>query len=191
MAEALPFSSEGETAAGMSRLSERLCSLGLSAGSLDALESCLRQELRQDLLTAIELMRQCFVKVHACHLRLEQDPETGEEWLVLDVTLQEDVDAALTHFDIYTDDLPCLDALSVQTWIDGTGHRINREWQIEKLRHTGRRLGRIGNRLVVVHVQNRHVFLRRQPVFCVVEMLREDGPECLVISLATLFTPSL
>jgi hypothetical protein len=34
---------------------------------------------------------------------LEQDPETGEEWLVLDVTLQEDVDAVLAHCDVYTD----------------------------------------------------------------------------------------
>ena len=44
----------------------------------------------------------------------------------------------------------------------------------------------IGNRLVVVHGQNRHVFLRRQPVLCAVEMLREDSPECLIIRLATL-----
>jgi hypothetical protein len=87
----------------MSLLSEQLCSLGLSKGPLDALEYYLRQGLRQDLLTAIELMRQCFVKVHAYRLRLEQDPETGEEWLVLDVTLQEDVDAVLAHCDIYTD----------------------------------------------------------------------------------------
>ena len=103
MADALQASPEGETAAGMSRLSERLCSLGLSAVPPDALAYCLRQGLRQELLTAIELMRQCFVKVHGCHLQLEQEPETGEEWLVLDVTLQEEVDAVLTHFDISTD----------------------------------------------------------------------------------------
>ena len=94
---------DGGAATEMSQLSEQLCSLGLSEGPPDALEYCLRQGLRQDLLTAIELVRQCFVKVHACHLRLEQDPETGEEWLVLDVTLQEDVDAVLAHCDVYTD----------------------------------------------------------------------------------------
>jgi hypothetical protein len=28
-------------------------------------------------------MRQCFAKVHACRLRLEQEPEMGKEWLEL------------------------------------------------------------------------------------------------------------
>ena len=88
-------------------------------------------------------------------------------------------------------DCPCLETLPVQAWIDGTGHRIYREWQSEKMRHTGCRLCRIGNRLVIVHRQNRHVFLRCQPVLCVVEMLREDGSERLIIGLVTLFTPPL
>jgi len=78
-------------------------SLGFSEVAPGALEYCLRHELRQDLLTAIDLMRQGFSKVYACHLRLEQDPETGEEWLGLDVALQEDVDAVLAHYDVYTD----------------------------------------------------------------------------------------
>ena len=42
-------------------------------------------------------------------------------------------------------------ALPVQAWINGTGHCINGEWQIEKLHYMGRRLCRIGNRLMVVH----------------------------------------
>jgi len=41
MADALQSSPEGETAAGMSRLSARLCSLGLSERPLAALEPCL------------------------------------------------------------------------------------------------------------------------------------------------------
>jgi hypothetical protein len=35
------------------------------------------------------------------------------------------------------------------------------------------------------------VLLRCQPVLYVVEMLRKDGPECLIIGLAILFAPPL
>ena len=103
MVHVLQSEPDGGTTPEMWLLSEQLCSLGLSEGPPDALEYRLQQRLREDLLTAIELMRQCFVKVHAYRLRLEQAPETGEEWLVLDVTLQEDVDAVLAHCDVYTD----------------------------------------------------------------------------------------
>lgn len=103
MPDALQTNPDGGAPAGMSLLSERLYSLGLSEVAPGALEYCLRHELRQYLLNAIDLMRQGFSKVYACHLRLEQDPETGEEWLVLDVALQEDVDAVLAHYDVYTD----------------------------------------------------------------------------------------
>jgi len=79
----------------------------------------------------------------------------------------------------------------VQAWINGTSHCINGTGQIEKLRYTGRCLCRIGNGFLIIHVQNRDVLLRCQPVLCAVEMLREDGPEGLIIGLATLFTPPL
>ena len=84
MVHTLQSDPDGGTTTEMSLLSEQLCSLGLSESPPDALEYGLRQGLRKDLLSAIEIMRQCFVKAHACRLRLEQDPETGEEWLVLD-----------------------------------------------------------------------------------------------------------
>ena len=43
-------------------------------------------------------------------------------------------------------------------------------------------------RLVIVHGQNRYMFLHRQPALYTVEMLRKDGPERLIISLAALCT---
>jgi hypothetical protein len=82
---------------------EQLCSLGLSEAPPDALTYCLRHGLQQYLLAALTLIRQCFSSVHACRLRLEQDPEAGEEWLVLEVALQEDVEKVLAGCDAYTD----------------------------------------------------------------------------------------
>jgi hypothetical protein len=79
----------------------------------------------------------------------------------------------------------------MQAWINGTSHCINGKGQIEKLRYTCRCLCRIGNGFLIIHVQNRDVLLRCQPALYVVEMLRKDRPECLIIGLVTLFTPPL
>ena len=101
MTETLQSSSARETEASLTP--ERLCSLGLSDEPPAALAYCLRHGLRQYLLLAIDLIHQCFSSIEACHLRLEQDLDTGEEWLVLEVTLQEDVEEVLTSCDAYTD----------------------------------------------------------------------------------------
>ena len=103
MTDALQSNPAGGMTAEVSLTPERLCSLGLSEVTPDALAYCFRHGLRQSLLIAIALLRQCFSSVHACRLRLEQEPETGEEWLVLDVTLQEDVEKVLAGCDAYTD----------------------------------------------------------------------------------------
>jgi len=103
MTEALPSSSAREMPAEVLLPPEWLCSLGFSDVPPDALAYCLRHGLRQYLLIAIDLMRQCFSGVEDTHLRLEQDPETAEAWLVLDVTLQQDVEEVLASCDTYTD----------------------------------------------------------------------------------------
>ena len=103
MAEALQSGSAGEMTAEVSLTPEQLCALGLSEVAPDALSYCLQHGLQHYLLLGIDLIHQCFARVDACHLRLEQEPETGEEWLVLDVTLQEGVEEALANCDAYTD----------------------------------------------------------------------------------------
>ena len=103
MTEALPSNPAGRMTAEMSLTPERLCSLGLSEVTPDALAYCLQHGLQQYLFTAIALIGQWFPSIHACRLRLEQEPETGEEWLVIEVTLQEDVDEVLSSCDAYTD----------------------------------------------------------------------------------------
>jgi hypothetical protein len=87
MTETLQSSLTREMAAEGALTPERLCSIGLSDVVPDAVAYCLQPGLRQYLLLAIDLMHQCFSSVEACHLRLEQELDTGEEWLVLEVTL--------------------------------------------------------------------------------------------------------
>jgi hypothetical protein len=103
MTEAMQSKPIGGITAEVSLTPERLCSLGLSEVTPDALAYCLRYGLWQYLLTATTLIGQCFPSIHACRLRLEQEPETGEEWLVIEITLQEDVDEVLSSYDAYTD----------------------------------------------------------------------------------------
>jgi hypothetical protein len=103
MSEILPSNLEGGITTEVSLTPERLCALGCSDVAPEALEYCLRQGLWQYLLVALDLVREYFASVQACQLRLEQDPETGEAWLVLEVTLQKDVDTLLADYDVYTD----------------------------------------------------------------------------------------
>ena len=63
MTETLQSSSAREMTAEASLTPERLCSLGLSDVTPDALAYCLRHGLRQYLLLAIDLMHQCFSSV--------------------------------------------------------------------------------------------------------------------------------
>jgi hypothetical protein len=70
--------------------------------SHDALAFCLRQRLLRPLLIAIDLIKQYFPKVQDLHLQLDQDPETGDEWLVLDITVQGEVDDVLESYEAYT-----------------------------------------------------------------------------------------
>lgn len=103
MTETLQSHQAGGITAEVSHTPEWLCSLGLSEVTPDALVYCLRHGLQHDLLVAITLIRQCFASVQACRLRLEQEPETAAEWLVIEITLQADVDAVLASCDAYTD----------------------------------------------------------------------------------------
>jgi hypothetical protein len=61
------------------------------------------EELLRYLPVAIDLIGRCFSSIQDLHLQLEQDPEVGEEWLVLDVTIQGEVEEVLNEYDNYTD----------------------------------------------------------------------------------------
>ena len=71
--------------------------------SEDLLRFCSQQGILPYLPIAIDLVRTCFPSLQELHSQREQDPETGEEWLVLDVVIQGDEEQVLDAYDRYTD----------------------------------------------------------------------------------------
>lgn len=64
---------------------------------------CSEHGLLSYIPVAIELIERCFPPLQDLHLLHEQDPETDEEWLVLDITLPGDEKQVLEAYDRYTD----------------------------------------------------------------------------------------
>ena len=71
--------------------------------SLDMVRFCLRNGIWQYLTVAIGLIEECFPSIRQLRLQTEEDPETGDEWLVLDITIEGEVDEVLDNYDNYTD----------------------------------------------------------------------------------------
>ena len=57
----------------------------------EARNFCSRQGVTQYLPIAIELIESCFPSMQECRMAPEQDPDTGEEWLSIDITVSGDV----------------------------------------------------------------------------------------------------
>jgi len=70
----------------------------------NVLQFCHREGVFQYLLIAIELAQKHFPSIYGKQIELEQDPDTGEEWIILDVTIDGEVAKLLKNYDRYTDD---------------------------------------------------------------------------------------
>jgi hypothetical protein len=68
----------------------------------DLLHFCSQQGVLPPLSVALALIEQCFPSLRELHLQPEHDPETGEEWLGLEITLQDQEDQVLAAYDQYT-----------------------------------------------------------------------------------------
>jgi len=71
--------------------------------SEDLLRFCSQQGTSPYLSVAIDLAKTCFSGLQELHPQREEDPETGEEWLVLDVVIQGNEEQILEAYDRYTD----------------------------------------------------------------------------------------
>ncbi len=71
--------------------------------SPEILQFCSQNGILQSLPVAIDLIERHFPSNDKLDLYLEHDPETEEEWLVLDLTLRGEVDEVLDNYDKYTD----------------------------------------------------------------------------------------
>jgi hypothetical protein len=72
--------------------------------SNEVMHFCAKHGILPYLSIAIDLIKTCFSSLQDLHLQPEQDPETGEEWLGVDVTLQGNQEQVLAAYDKYTDD---------------------------------------------------------------------------------------
>lgn len=83
---------------------EALPDLGEDAWlSADLLDFCSRHGILSYLPVALDSIETCFSSMQELHLQPEHDPETSEEWLVLDVTIQGDEEKVLDAYGRYID----------------------------------------------------------------------------------------
>jgi hypothetical protein len=71
--------------------------------SEDLFSFCFRQNIFGSLQVSVGLIRTCFPSVREVMLQPERDPDTGEEWLVLDFGIVGEIEEILNRYDKYTD----------------------------------------------------------------------------------------
>ena len=65
---------------------------------------CAAQGLLSHISVALDLVRRCFPCDHEPTLQTEQDPETGEEWVAIDIRVRAETTDFLERYDRYTDE---------------------------------------------------------------------------------------
>lgn len=61
-------------------------------------------DVKQHLVKAISLVNKYFIEALTMDVHWEQDPETDEEWIVLEVTIEDKIDQVLEKYDQYSDE---------------------------------------------------------------------------------------
>jgi hypothetical protein len=64
---------------------------------------CVRYELSTHLRVAIGLLKTSFPSVERLNLQLERDPETGDEWILINFDVTGEVEDVLSRYDHYTE----------------------------------------------------------------------------------------
>jgi hypothetical protein len=81
----------------------RMSETGYSADlSPEILHFSFQQGILAYLQRALDLIAQCFSAIQEVQVQSEQDPDTGEDWLVLDITVHNEINEVLTQYDTYT-----------------------------------------------------------------------------------------
>ena len=66
---------------------------------------CVRQGLIAHLSVALDLVERCFRYNQEPTLQTEQDPETGEEWVTIGITVGADAPEFIDRYDQYTSEI--------------------------------------------------------------------------------------
>lgn len=70
--------------------------------SLEVRRFCAKHGIEQYLSSTIELVKSCFEDIRELYLEIEEDPETGEEWLSINVTVAGTIEEVLASYEQYT-----------------------------------------------------------------------------------------
>lgn len=62
---------------------------------------CEEHGLMQYLISAIDIVRKCFPTIQELFLEKEEDPESGEEWIVIDITVGGEIEEVLENYNNY------------------------------------------------------------------------------------------
>lgn len=71
--------------------------------SREILDFCVEYNLCGYIDFSIDLIKRCFPSVKEVRLQLEQDPEEGDEWVVIDFEITAEVEEVLERYDYYTE----------------------------------------------------------------------------------------
>jgi len=61
-------------------------------------------DIKEHLLKAVSLVNKHFSDMQTMDVHWEQDPEVGEKWIVIKVTIEDEVDQVLDRYDQYTEE---------------------------------------------------------------------------------------
>jgi hypothetical protein len=71
--------------------------------SEEVLRFCGKEGVLQYLADAVRIIRQSFEQIESLKAEVEEDPETGEKWLLISITVRGEVEAILEQYDRYTE----------------------------------------------------------------------------------------
>jgi len=61
-------------------------------------------DIKEHLMKAVSLVNKHFSDIQTMDVNWEQGPETGEEWIVIETTIKNEIDHVLDQYDKYTDE---------------------------------------------------------------------------------------
>jgi len=87
---------------GLIELSDRVCFLPSPPSQPLSYIVDVSEDLKEYLMKAISLVYKHFSNVSMVDVQKEQDPETEEEWIVIEATVDEEIEQVLDEYDNYT-----------------------------------------------------------------------------------------
>lgn len=63
-----------------------------------------QRDISEYLETSLDIINRCFPLIRDLHILQEQDPETDQQWILIDIKVNADIDEILLNYDNYIDE---------------------------------------------------------------------------------------